>query len=215
MELNLFSRYFSRSPRAAATLIALCLLSACAVKPPRGANIGPRFDDDTYSQLINKYTRHDAKFDGLNQLFDVYATMQTTEVQAAILQKRSDIYEWTPSQAQDERDKMFQNNSTQTRFAVSFFVPNTRLNDLNRKTTMWRFYLDSQGKRYVGTATKRKDKFVDLNAMYPYHTRFYKPYEFTFNVPLSVIESAPAMLTIASAEGVAHLKFAPQTSANH
>ena len=191
------------------TIFALALLTACALKPTRGAAIGPRFDDNAYAILIRKCTQHESQYDGFNQRYDVYATMLTTEVQAAILQKRSDIYEWTSLQAQDERDKMFQTNSTQTKFAVSFFVPDYRLNDLNKKTTMWRFYLDSQGKRYVGFATKRPEKLVDLEAMYPYHTRFYKPYEITFNVPLSIVEVAPAVLTIASAQGVAHLKFTP------
>ncbi len=184
-------------------------LAACVQAPINDTTNHSRLDNAEYDQLINQYTRHEEQYKGFNQRFDVYATILTNAVQAAILKQRGRIYEWTPSQAQDARNRMFQKNSTETQFAVSFFVPNLQLNDLNRANSIWRIYLDAGGKRYIGHARKREEPLETIQSMFPYDTRFHKAYVVTFNVPLAIIENQTATLIFASAQGLARLRFMP------
>lgn len=186
---------------------SLFVLSACAHHEPRGADIGTRIDSQDYDQLIDKFTRHDVQYDGFYNKFELYVTFINSEVQAAFIQKRSDIFQWDLKQAQAEREKMMQENSTQTKFALSFFVPSTRLNDLNKGSSIWKIYLEANGQRYEGRATKRNGKLEEIRAMFPHHNRWSTPYEITFNVPLSGIEGAPVKFIIASSQGKAVLDF--------
>lgn len=193
----------------------LCLFTAifgtltlgCATKPPRGADVGTRLENDSYAQLIQKNTRHAVKYEGFYNKFEIYATFINSEVQTAILQKKSDVFQWNAQQAQKEREKLFQENSTQTRFAISLFTPSVRLNDLNKGNSIWKLYLESNGQRYEGRATKRNSKLEDVQAMFPYHNRWSVAYEIAFDVPLSSIESGSVIFIIASTQGTATLRY--------
>jgi hypothetical protein len=118
--------------------------------------------------LIEKYTRHDLQYDGVYNRFEAYATFLNSDTQATILQKRSDVLEWDQAQAQKERERLFQENATQTKFFLSFFVPSVKLNDLHKGTSIWKLYLEAGGKRYEGKVMKHNGKVEDINSIYPY-----------------------------------------------
>ena len=209
MERESINSFSTRAKLARAVVAGLAsiTISACVQAPLRRGTASSTLDNAAYDQLINRYTRHEEQYNGFNERFDVYATMLTNAVQAAILKERGRIYQWTLAQAQDARDKMFQKNSTETQFAVSFFVPNIQLNNLDQPETIWRIYLDAGGNRYIGHAKRRDEPLETIQAMFPYDTRFHKAYVVTFNVPLAVIENQTATLIFASAQGLARLKF--------
>jgi hypothetical protein len=188
-------------------LLAVCALFGCAHSQPKGAVIGTRLDDETYEKLIEKFTRHDLQYDGVYNRFEAWATFLNTDTQATILQKRSDVLEWDQTQAQKEREKSFQENATQTRFALSFFVPSVKLNDLHKATSIWKLYLEADGKRYEGHAMKHLGKFEDIRAVYPYHNRWSVPYDISFDVPLSAIEKGPVTFIITSSQGAIRLTY--------
>lgn len=156
---------------------------------------------------MKKNTRHDLQYEGVYNKFEVYATFINSDVQTAILQRRSDSLQWDTKHAQLEREKLFQESATQTKFALSFYVPSTRLNDLHKGSSIWKIYLLSGGERYVGKATKRNGKLEEISAIYPYHNRWSVAYDVTFNVPVPVIETKPATLIITSTQGTAKLQF--------
>jgi hypothetical protein len=72
---------------------------------------------------------------------------------------------------------------------------------------MWRVYLDVNGQRYEGQIQKRKGTLEDIQAIYPTQNRFSTPYEITFGVPVTAIETQRARLTLTSALGTSTLSF--------
>lgn len=181
-------------------------LAACG-HAKKGAEITERINESNYDDLINRYTKHDTQYDGFYNRFELYATFLNSNTQAAILQKRSDVLEWDQKQAQSEREKMFQENSTLTKFALSLFTPSVRLNDLHKGTSIWKIYLEAGGQRYEGKAMKRNGKLEDIRAIYPYHNRWSTAYDVSFNVPLSVVEKGPITFVLTSSQGTSTLKF--------
>jgi hypothetical protein len=191
------------------TLIAMLTLSCASTQPQSSNVVGMQMSQSQYENLIDKHTQRAQKYDGFYNKFEVFATFLNTEVQTAILQRRSDVYQWDMTQAQKEREKMFQENSTETRFAVSFFVPSARLNDLHKGASIWKLYIETNGQRYEGKATRRNGKLEDLQAIYPYHNRWSIPYDVVFKVPLSAVEQSPVKFIITSSQGSATFDYLP------
>jgi hypothetical protein len=189
-----------------ASLSIFCL-NGCTQAEKKGADIGVAMDRASYERLIEKFTREDVQYDGLYNKFEVFATFLNSEVQAAILQKKSDVYMWDLKQAQAERERQLQENTTQTKFAMSFFIPSPRLNDLNKGATIWKIYLEAGGQRYEGKAMRRNKKLEDARVMFPYHNRWSVAYDVTFDVPLSGVENSNPKLILTSTVGTATLQY--------
>jgi hypothetical protein len=188
------------------TVFFLLFIAGCAHEP-KGAEIGRSMSAGEYSRLIKTYTKQATRYEGFYNKFEVYVTFLNSKVQDAILQKKSDIQLWTVEQARKEREKMFQENSTQTQFAVSLFIPSTRLNDLHKGTSIWKIYIEAGGQRYPGKAKRRNGKLEDLAEVYPTHNRWSVPYDIVFDVPLSAIETTDAKFILTSSQGAAELVF--------
>jgi hypothetical protein len=174
--------------------------------------IGSKMDEKSYVALIAKNTRHDIQYEGFYNKFEVSAMFFNSEVQTAILQKKSDVLQWDQKQAQTEREKLFQENSNQTRFEISFFTPSGRLNDLHKGNSIWKIYLEAGGQRYEGHAMKNNGKLEDLREIYPHHNRWSTAYDVTFNVPLSLVEKSKSEngkveLVITSTQGTSRLSY--------
>lgn len=202
-------------------LASLSLQAGCASKSSLGKTstdfattesptlIGTKLNSHNFAALIDQNTRHDQQYDGFYNKFEIYATFLNSNVQSAILQKKSEALNWDAKQAQTEREKLFQENSNQTKFAVSFFVPSVRLNDLHKKASIWRVYLDVGGKRYEGRVLKRNGKLEDIQTLFNYHSRWSVAYDIIFDIPLSGVEgqNAPVNFVLTSTQGAIYLKF--------
>ena len=182
-------------------------ISGCTTQEKQGADIGARMSDSEYTSVIDQNTRHFVKYEGFYQKFEIYATFVNSNVQSAMLQRLSDTKLWGPAEAQKERERMFQENTTQTKFVISFFVPSTRLNDLHKGASIWEIYLESNGQKYRGKAMRRNGKLEDIQSIIPYHNRWSIPYDITFDTPLSGVESGSAKFIITSSQGAAELAF--------
>jgi hypothetical protein len=187
--------------------LSLIFMTGCASRTKNGAEIGSRLDERTYNDLIMRNTRHDIQYDGFYNKFEIYATFLNTQTQAAILQKNSDVYQWDTAEAQRQREKVFQENSTETRFAVSFFVPSVRLNDLHKGASIWKIYLEANGQRYEGKASRRNGKLEDIQASFPYHNRWSVPYEVVFKVPLTAVEQGTVRFILTSSQGTSKFEY--------
>jgi hypothetical protein len=192
------------------SLIALPLVSCMSPTIKSGAPIGTALSDSEYSKLMSTNTEHKIEYDGFYNKFEVFVTYMNSDVQSAYLQRRSDVLQWDVKTAQTERDKMFQENSTQTKFSMSLFTPTSRLNDLHKGTSIWKLYLEVDGQRYEGKPSKRNIKLEDHIALFPQHNRWSTPYEIVFQNPLSISEKSDVKFIITSSQGSAEFTFPKQ-----
>lgn len=194
-------------------LVALFIVS-CSSHPPAkdGAVIGLRLNDTEYEKLIESNTHSDKQYSGFHNTFQVHATMVNTDVQSALLQKESDTLQWDERTAQQNREKFFQEMSSESRFAISLFTPSRKHNDLHKGTSIWKIYLEFEGKRYEGTATKKELQLVQLTKIFPYHTRWSTAYEVTFKVPMTALEKSSSHLVLTSTLGTSKFEYQPVDS---
>ena len=76
----------------------------------------------------------------------IYADFLTTAIALLVLgivyvnyrQIIQDINDSVEQTAQAEREKMMQENSTLTKFSLSFYIPSARLNDLHKSSSIWK-----------------------------------------------------------------------------
>lgn len=183
------------------------VLTACATASPKGADIGPRLDPAKYASILKVNTISEKKYDGFYQLYEAHVTFIDSEVQTAILQRKSDVYQWNQEMAQKEREKMFQENSNTTKFVMVFFSPRTRFTDLHKKSSVWKVYLDVNGQRYESEIKKVQGPYDAIQAIYPAHNRFSTTYEVEFKIPSSAVESADAAFILTSTLGTTQFNF--------
>ena len=184
------------------------MLSACSSAPtPTGAEIGPRVSFDEYVEKMGKKTKSDKRYNGFYQLYETHVTFIDSDVQSLVLQRKSDVYQWDDKKAQKEREKMFQETSSESKFMLVLFVPQKKLIDLHRGNSMWKVYLDVNGDRFESKIKKVQGHLANTSAIYPSVNRFSVPYEVSFNVPTSVIEQNDAKFILTSALGTTELNF--------
>ena len=188
-------------------IISLFFLSGCASVKPKGADIGPRISVKEYSKKMEEKTKADKRYDGFYQLYETHVTMIDSGVQSLVLQRKSDVFQWDEAKAQKERERMFQENSTETKFFLVLFTPKRKLTDLHRGNSMWKVYLDVNGDRYEAKIKKVQGHTENVSAIYPSLNRFSMPYEVSFNVPLTVAEENSAKFILTSALGTTELDF--------
>ena len=192
------------------TLFALLLttsLLGCASKRPSGAEIGPRVSQKEYESRMKSKTQVDKHYDGFHQLYETYVTFVDSDVQALVLQRKSDVYQWDMDKAQQEREKMFQENSSQSKFFVVLFTPRRRLAHMDRKHSIWKVYLDLGAERYEAKIKKAKGQQESIRAIYPSLNRFSEAFEISFDVPMQAVEDGEAKFILTSSLGTSELKF--------
>lgn len=189
--------------------VAIAQLSCSSVEKRAGADIGPRLSPRDYKALLREHTLSEKKYQGLYNTFEVSVIYLNSDVQSALLQKKSDTLQWDQSSAQAERDRMFQEASIQTNFFVSLFTPNRRLNDLHKGNTNWKIYLETEGRRVEGEVTRLSEPIEVLQSYYPAHNRFSIAYIISFPVPQTSVERRSAKFVITSTLGTAELTFDP------
>ena len=188
--------------------LSIVLLSACSTTPrPTGAEIGPRVSYGEYIKRMNKKTKTDKRYSGFHQLYEAHVTFIDSDVQSLVLQRKSDVFQWNEDKAQKEREKMFQENSSASKFFVVLFTPNHKLTDLHKGNSIWKLYLDVDGDRYDAKVRRVQGPLANTKAIYPSTNRFSQPYEVTFNVPTTTIEDSNAKFIITSALGTTELNF--------
>jgi len=182
-------------------------LTACSTPRPLGPEVGPRLDSSDYAKTIHRNTKFEKKYDGFYQLYEAHLTFVDSEVQTAILQKKSDVYLWNAETAQKEREKMFQENSNSSHFILIFYTPRPRLNELHRKNSIWEIFIEVNGQRYPADVKRVQGPFEHTAAIYPDHNRFTTAYELVFKVPLGAIEKNKPKVVIASTLGRSEFEF--------
>lgn len=159
------------------------------------------------SRVINEFTRRDQKYQGFYNLYDVHITMLNSLVHGAINERGAYYLKWDNDQLREERDKSFQEMSTQSTFMVSLFTPDRNHNDADKTGSMWKVYLEANGMRYTGEIERVKTKLTQLQAIYPYHSRFSVMYRVTFPVPMVEAEKHSTKVIFTSNLGTSTFIF--------
>ncbi len=164
----------------------------------------------THVEVIEAHSSGDSEFAGLYNTFELKATVLNTTVREALVQRQGEYYQWDSAQQTTEREKAMQENSAEAAVFISFATPERRNDNLADKKSIWRIFLDVGGRRYVGQAKKDRRLIAELQALFPYHTRWNTPYLLSFPVGMSAIENQSMKLTVTGPLGSRVLEFKSQ-----
>lgn len=176
------------------------ILSACATTPKGIVD---------YDQVIEENSDKIRRYSGFYNTIDMEATVINSKVAAAQLQQSVNLYQWDDKKVAEEKANFENRLSKESEIFLSFFTPDRKNDDLFKNNTMWKIFLDVDGKRYEGKARKIKLQVVEIQGLYPYHNRFYTPYSLTFPVSMRSIEGKPMKLTLTGPVGSGSLEFNP------
>jgi hypothetical protein len=162
---------------------------------------------ETYDIKIEKFSAGDSKYAGFYNNFEYKATLLNSRIRDELLKRQTDFYQWDREKTLTEQAKRTQELASETVVFMSFFTPD-RLNDnLSDSKSIWRVYLEAGGHRYEGKIKKLRLLRAELEALYPYHTRWNTPYQLTFAVPTIAIETQGSVLTVTGPLGTRSVTF--------
>jgi len=187
----------------------LCgFISSCATSEvtPTGVKVVTQSE---YERILEKYTTSSIKYQGLYNTLQVEGTLVTTTMAQAQLEQTARLYIWDQPKMDEEKKKSQELSAKQTTVFVSFYTPERKNDNLHKNMTMWKLFLDVDGKRYEGKASKIKLLFSEVQAIYPYHNRFSTPYNIVFPIPVKDIESKTIRFTVTGSVDNAVLEFTP------
>lgn len=164
---------------------------------------------EIYERAIEKYSAGDTEYAGLYNNFEYKATLMNSSIRDVISLKLAYNYQWDTAKAAIEREKSNQEMASSTKVFFAFFTPDLRNDNLNDFKSIWKVYIDAGGRRYEGKVKRISMLLAELQAMYPYATRWTTPYEAIFDVPTAAIESQKSTFTITGPLGTRNVEFAP------
>lgn len=181
-------------------------LSSC-VTPHQNPNLPSLIPASDYFSAVTDHTETRKVYDGFYQTLQVSGTFLNTQVLRAQTDHKARIYQWSQDQYNSHRSEIENGLSRETKFFISFFVPDRKHDDLNKPRTLWKIFLDTNGKRYEGKAEKLKSVLAEIQSLYPHHTRFSTAYIVTFPVPTSQVEHSEAKFTLTGPVTSTSLEF--------
>ena len=187
-------------------LFSAILISGCATTPD---NRRIWIDDETYKNSIAPYTRTAQAYEGFQNVLDVRMTLMNAKVRNAQTLQKATSFQWSEKEAQADRQYSQDSMLTETRFFLSFFTPESKNDNLAKADTVWRIFLDVDGKRYNGTITRALETPTEILDVYPEHTRWQSAYYVKFMAPTRLVEEGPSKITITGPVGSAELQFQP------
>lgn len=188
-------------------LIAISFLTiSCASRLTVPTGI-PEISVSDFESLIETKSKKLEMYEGLYNILTVEGTWLDSQITEASLSHSARLYQWNEQKYKEEKIKAISKHTESTEFFVSFFTPERKHNDLAQSKTLWKIFLDVNGQRYEGKATKVKLLLTEIRALYPYHNRWSTPYMVSFPVATSLVENKKAVLTLTGAVGSPQLHF--------
>lgn len=189
-----------------AILFSLLLTTSCVTRLTTPPGV-PEISVGEHESLILKKSKKLEIYEGLYNKLTIEGTWLDSQVTDANLSHSARLSQWTESKYKEEKTKAIDRHALSTEFFVSFYTPERKHNDLAQNKTLWKIFLDVNGQRYEGKATKVKLLLTEIQALYPYHNRWSVPYIISFPVATSLVENKRAVLTITGAIGSPQLIF--------
>ena len=187
-------------------LVLFFSLSACVTRLPTPSGI-KEISLSNYENLVETKTQTVRVYNGFSNQLEIYATQMDADMNDGYLSHAGRLFQWSVSTYNDEKDKVILKQGTQSEFMVSFFTPERKNDDLSSSKSAWKIYLDVDGIRYEGKATKVKRNLAELEAFFPHHNRWFTLYSVTFPIATSLSESKASVLTFTSGLGSTQLRF--------
>jgi hypothetical protein len=182
-------------------------INGCATNKVKNSDILKSEVNDKYIPLLEKYSDKVQIYSGLENVLEVHGTLLSSPVLESQLELNQASYQWNPEVLKTELTKTHENSSKYTEVFISLFTPEKIHDDLNKNKTLWKIFLDVNGKRYEGKATKVKLLTAEIQNTYPYHNKWLTPYVISFPVPTKEIDNQTAKLTLTGPIGSAQLSF--------
>ena len=186
--------------------IFIILLSGCVTNLPVPAGV-PEITSSNYEDLVARKTKKIEIYDGLYNKLTVSATWMDSEMSLGSLAHNARLSQWQETKYKEEKAKVIMNHTETTEFFVSFYTPERKHSNLAKDKNLWKIFLDVNGQRYEGKATKIKSLLSEVQALYPLHNRWSIPFLVTFPVSTSSVENKSAVFTVTGPLGSAQLKF--------
>lgn len=163
--------------------------------------------DSEYKKVVYEQTRQSQAYEGLVNVIDIRVTLLNSKVRAAQTLKRATNMQWSEAEVKADQEYQAKDMAAETKIFLSFFTPESKDDNLSKPDTLWRLFLDVQGKRYAGTIQKLHDTPSEIMDLYPDHTKWGTPYIVKFLVPTRLIEENPSKFTITGAIGSTSVDF--------
>jgi hypothetical protein len=190
----------------AGSLFFINLLSAC-VSTRENPNIKTLKTESEYYNAVDYTTKSDKIYDGFNQTLDMSATLLNSEVSRAQLDQNARIYQWSEQDYANKKSELETSMSKQTQVFLSFFVPERKHDNLTKQNSVWKIFLDVNGKRVEGRVEKIKMIYAEIKLLYPHFSRFNSAYKITFPVPVSIVDGSESSFTMTGPVGSVKLQF--------
>lgn len=162
---------------------------------------------EAHQQLIETYSAGDTEYSGFYNNFEFKATMINSAVRDGLVRKTGLYYQWDNEKLQAEREKANAKMQQETEVFLSFYTPDRRNDNLSETKAIWRVYLEAGGQRYQGKVKRLRSLLAELQALYPYHTRWNTAYEVSFPVPTTAVETQKVTLTVTGPLGTRNVVF--------
>lgn len=194
-------------------LFILALTVSCANKVVSPAPHIKLISESDYYETVKRNSRHQQIYSGLYNSIDMTAAVINTDVSEAQVDQMARVFIWDENKYTQEKATADGKLRKEAEFFVSFFTPERKHDDLNKNKTLWKIFLDVDGKRYEGKTTKIKLLTEELQSLYPFHNRFSTPYSIVFPIPMKNIEKANNIkLTITGPVGTSTVDFGIATN---
>ncbi|MBO9665991.1 MAG: hypothetical protein J7501_04200 [Bdellovibrio sp.] len=189
-------------------ILAFLALSACATYEITPSGRALRTEDE-YFEIVEDNSDRTTRYSGLYNVLEMQGTLLNTAVSEAQLDQQARYYLWDETKYNSEQTKRQESLNRETEIFLSFFTPERKNDDMDKNSTVWKTFLDVDGRRYEGRVTKLKKALPELTSLYPTHNRFFTPYSLVFPVPVKSIENKDIKLTVTGPVGSGVLHFKP------
>ncbi|MBL7542267.1 MAG: hypothetical protein JNL11_00555 [Bdellovibrionaceae bacterium] len=184
-------------------------MASCSSKSIAPSPTMKLISESDYQQTIKKNARQEQVYSGLYNAIDMTGMIINSEVSEAQVDQMARVYIWDENKYTQEKVKSEDKLRKESEFFVSFFTPERKHDDLHKNKTLWKIFLDVDGKRFEGKVSKVKLLTEEIQSLYPFHNRFSTPYSIVFPVAMKQIEqSASIKLTITGPVGSSTVDFA-------
>lgn len=188
------------------TLITNLSLLACATTEKLSSGIEV-ITQSEYENIVAKNTDKNQVYESLYNVLDVNGTILNSQMITAQLSQSARLYLWDKTRLDQETAKRKEKSDKELEVFVSFYTPERKNDDLAKNKTLWKIFLDLDGKRYEGKATKIKLLPAEIQGMYPYYTKFSTPYSIVFPVGTGLADGKATKLILTGAVGSTSLNF--------
>lgn len=192
------------------TIVASFFLFACATPEKKYESQLNLISEDQYAEIIDTQMIHDQAYDGLYNTIDLKAVPLNSKISLAQVDQTARQYLWDEAKYSEEKSKAQQQLDKESQIFVSFFTPEKKHDDLAKNKTLWKIFIDVDGHRYEGKASKIKLLESEIKGLYSFHNKFSTPYQITFPVAMKNIEGKAIRLTLTGPVGSSSVVFQPK-----